>query len=141
MPGSRRIALRAVKPFVPRKMAAWTSLNYTGPSYEEIGQIHLTAQSIDVISRALAEAIDRKEQVFEGEIREMDLDKRTFHLRLSSGGGRLTCKFGEELQTTAAELLGRRVRVIGIRRSFSGQGGALAVTDLERIETKRNVKE
>ena len=98
----------------------------------------MAPNSIDVITKALAESIDEKEEVLEGDIREMDLDKRAFRLRNVPTQGEVPCKFGEELVSTAAELLGKRVRVVGLRRSAeSGSVGPLVVTDIEKLETRR----
>ena len=135
---SRRIALRAVKPFVPRKQGGVDFVELYGVELLELDRIHLAPNSIDVITKALAESIDEKEEVLEGDIREMDLDKRAFRLRNVPNRGEVPCKFGEELVSTAAELLGKRVRVVGLRRSAeSGSVGPLVVTDIEKLETRR----
>ena len=135
---ARRVALRAIKQFVPRKEGGINFVELYGSDLRSAERIHLTPEASSVITQALAEAVDEKEEVVEGEIREMDLDKRTFRLRNVQGQGDVTCKFGEELLPTAAELLGKRVVAIGLRRtSVSGPKGPLIVTDLEKHETRR----
>lgn len=133
----RRVALRAVKPFIPRKNGGVDFVELYGSELQAIDRIHLSPNSIEVITKALAESIDETEEVVEGEIREMDLDKRAFRLRNVVNQGEVSCKFTDELLDVAAELLGKRVRVIGLRRTTeSGIKGMLSVTDIEKIETR-----
>lgn len=138
---SRRVALRAVKPFVPRKHGGVDFVEIYGSELQTIKRIHLTPHSIEVIAHALSESIDESEEAYEGDVREMDLDKKVFRLRNVPNEGEVLCKFTDELLTTAAELFGKRVRVIGMRRSTdSGSKGPLIVTDFEKIETRRTAK-
>ncbi|MGB7540733.1 MAG: hypothetical protein WBM28_01805 [Burkholderiales bacterium] len=135
---SRRVALRAIKPFVPRRQGGVDFVDLYGSATARSGRIHLAPGAADSIAKALTESIDESEEVVEGDIREMDLDKRTFRLRNVAEVGEVHCRFGDDLLATASELLGKRVRVIGTRRSTSrGTKGALSVTDLEKLETRR----
>lgn len=137
----RRVALRAVKPFIPRKQGGVDFVELYGAVLPGTERIHLTPQSIDIITQALVESVDETEEAFDGDIREMDLDRKTFRLRNVPEEGEIHCKFADDLLTTAAELLGKRVRVIGLRRATtSGAKGALLVTDIEKLETRRVAK-
>ena len=135
---ARRVALRAIKQFVPRKDGGISFVELYGTDVQGDQRIHLTPDANAVIAQALAEAVDEREEAIEGEIREMDLDKRTFRLRNVQEQGDVPCKFGEELLPTAAELLGKRVVAIGLRRSaVSGPKGPLVVTDIQKQEARR----
>ncbi len=136
-PKRRRVALRAIKQLVPRRDGGVHFVELYGDVLQTPNRIHLTPDTSVVLAKALAEAVDEKEESCEGEIREMDLDKRTFRLRPLTSQIEVLCKFGEDLLTTAAELLGKRVRVIGLRRSGeSGPKGPLAVTDIDKVERR-----
>jgi hypothetical protein len=65
----------------------------------------------------------------------MDLDRQTFRLRHVPAVNEVRCRFGDDLAPTASTLLGKRVRVIGIRSvSADAAVGFLEVVDLERVE-------
>lgn len=135
---ARRIALRAIKQFVPRRDGGISFVELSGADVPSGNRIHLSPDASRAIDHALSEAIDEKEEVVEGEIREMDLDKRTFRLRNVSGQADVPCKFGEDLAPVAAGLLGKRVVVIGLRREGeSGPRGPLVVTDIEKHENSQ----
>ena len=71
----------------------------------------------------------------EGEIREMDLDQQTFRLRKVAQGQEVVCRFGAELTPITPTLLGKRVRIIGVRSSATAAAvGPLDVVDIERVE-------
>jgi hypothetical protein len=134
---ARRIALRAIRQFVPRRDGGVSFVELYGADVPSGNRIHLSPDASEAIVQALSEAVDEKEEIVEGEIREMDLDKRTFRLRNVSGQADVPCKFGEDLASVAAGLLGKRVVVIGLRREGeSGPRGALVVTDIEKQENR-----
>lgn len=56
---------------------------------------------------------DRRPGSFAGEVREIDLDARRFHLRGVSGIGNLRCAIGNIGKTEAKNLIGEYVRVEG----------------------------
>jgi len=134
----RRVALRAVKPFVPRKQGGVDFVELYGSATAKSGRVHLLPSAADSIARALVESVDENEEAFEGDIREMDLDKHAFRVRNVPDVGEVQCRFSDDLIATAVELLGKRVRVIGTRRSKGIKGqGPLFVTDIEKVETRR----
>lgn len=138
----RRVALRALKPFVPRKHGGIDYLELYGPVLLGQRKIHLSQSTTERIADAFESAISEQEERYEGEIREMDLDKQSFRLRNVPLVNEVLCRFGDELVSTSAELLGRRVRVIGVRAtSKDGVVGPLDIVDLEKVETKGLVKQ
>ena len=69
-----------------------------------------------------------------GDLREIDIDQRSFVLRnLSDSPVEVPCHFDDELLDTAKSALDRRRRVNGVRRVVGGRGdraGRLHVTRL-----------
>jgi hypothetical protein len=129
----RRILLRAVKFIVPRANGGIDFVELSTPS----GRVE-AALSADAFSRILA-ALDlarsEEEEEHVGEIREIDLDKNQFRLRNVAGqSGQVVCHFADDLALEARDLLGKRVRVVGVRRAQQ----ALEVFDIENVEASRD---
>lgn len=135
--GKRRLALRAVKPFVPRRQGGIDSVELYGAMLENAPPIRLVPESADRIAGELEAAVAEHEESHEGDIREMDLDRRTFRLRNIPEVGEVRCQFPEDLSPQATDLLGKRVRLIGTR-TVSGDGSVsvLTVTDIEKLESR-----
>lgn len=130
----RRVLLRSLKPFVPRRSGGVDFLELSGAIVSEYGVIKITQSAIDRVKEGFDSAISEEEERYEGEIREIDLDKKTFHLRNVEGGGDVLCRFGDELLVIAAENLSQRVRVIGNRiKSNENVKGSFFVVDIEKI--------
>lgn len=131
----RRVLLRALKPFVPRRSGGIDFLELSGTTVSEYGVIRITQTAIDRIAEGFKSAISEEEERYEGEIREIDLDKKTFHLRNVEDVGDVLCKFAEDMILIAAENLGGRVRVIGKRIKKDGvMKGSFVVVDMEKID-------
>lgn len=95
----------------------------------------MSQEAVQRISDAIETAISEREERFEGEIREMDLDRQTFRLRNVPQVNEVPCRFGDDLAPTASTLLGKRVRVIGVRTVMADAPvGVLEVVDLEQVE-------
>ncbi len=131
----RRVVLRALKPFVPRAHGGIDYLELSGSAVPERRTIRLSQEAVQRVSEAFETAISDREERFEGDIREMDLDRQTFRLRNVPTVNEVPCRFGDDLAPTASTLLGKRVRVIGTRSvSTDAAIGPLEVVDLERVE-------
>lgn len=131
----RRVALRAVKAFVPRTSGGIDFVELSGSAVPLAHTVHLAPQATHRIVKALETAVSAHEEQHEGEIREIDLDKQTFKLRNVPTLGEVRCHFGDDIYPFAIELLGKRVRVIGMRAPRRGEGrGMLEVGDLEKLE-------
>jgi len=131
----RRVVLRALKPFVPRPNGGVDFIELSGSAVPDHRTIRLSQDAAERISHAFESAVSEQEERYEGEIREMDLDRQTFRLRNVPKVEEVACRFGDDLAPIADGLLGKRVRVIGTR-TFSTDAaiGPLEVVDLERIE-------
>lgn len=111
----RRATLRAIRPFVPRHRGAVETVSLYGPIMPVRGDVTLKRNSLDRIAEAYQTAISEKEISLVGEIREIDLDSRTFELRNVDQIKKVSCQFSEDIAGTAQSLLGRRVHVVGSR--------------------------
>ena len=129
----RRVLIRALKPFVPRRNGGVDFLELSGSAVFQNTPIRLSQETIDVLIKASDSAIDSTEERFEGMIREMDLDRQTFKLRDVPVRGEVACQFDDRVLPAAKEYLGSRVRVVGTRGK-SGTQGRLRVVDMERVD-------
>lgn len=133
----RRAVLRALKPFVPRRSGAVESVVVYGPMVPIPSEVTLTRHAVDRIRLAYETAISEREFSFEGEIREIDLDKRAFQLRKVEAVGNVSCEFPQAIDKIARNLLGRRVSVVGTRtEEVDGPlKGKLVVSEILPIES------
>jgi hypothetical protein len=131
-PAKRRIVLRSVKPLIPRIGGGIESLELSGRVVPNNEPILLTHELSKRVSQALKEAVGGHEEVHEGDIREMDLDAKTFKLRnLTEEGMReVPCRFAEDIGPLAASYLDKHVRVVGTRSLPTER---LEVVDIESL--------
>ncbi len=130
----QRTILRALKPFVPRQNGGIDRVVLYGSDVP--GEpVQLTQDAAVSIRKAFEAAVSEHEIQYVGEIREMDLDKKSFKLRQVPDVGEVPCRFGEDFLPIAQGLLGKRVRVIGIRSAGPTSAKApLQLVDLERLQ-------
>jgi hypothetical protein len=135
-PQLRRIALNAVKPFVPRLRGDVESVAISGRAVGRAKAITLTRASHERIDRAIDVLETEKVEEHTGDLREIDLDGLSFILRNSQDVHEIRCSFEQDLLEIAKEALDRRVRVTGIRRVAEGRRTAttLRVTRLEILD-------
>jgi hypothetical protein len=131
----RRVTLRAVKSFVPRSTGGIHFVELSGAALPSHEPVQLAPTASYRITKALETSIARHEETYEGEIREIDLDRQSFKLRNVRSIGEVFCRFGEDLFPIAVELLGKRVRVIGTRTTTNLLKRALKVVDIEKVDT------
>lgn len=125
----RRVALRAFKPIIPRANGGISFVELSGREVPEARVVRIVHGTVSRVTTALHEAVSEEERQHVGNVREMDLDKRSFILRNVEGHREVKCTFSEDMQSVAASYLGKRVRVIGIQSSARG---SLQVTDIDR---------
>lgn len=136
-PIKRRIVLRAVKPLIPRIGGGIDTLELYGaevPKREKITLIHAATERV---TEALEEAVAENEERYEGDVREMDLDRQSFKLRNVPEVGEVSCKLSEDIGPIAPTYLGKRAKVIGIRKD---PNRPLDVVDIELLEPQRGNK-
>lgn len=135
----RRVVLRAVKAFVPRSHGGIDFVELSGSAVPGGATLQVSQGAIQAILQALESAVSTHEQSFEGDIREMDLDRQTFRLRNVPEVSEVRCHFGDDLYPLATDLLGKRVRVIGTRQvAPEGDLGALEIVDIEKLGRSRS---
>ncbi len=132
----RRVALKAIKPFIPRKLGDVDSVQIYGPIWKERDPISLNKLANDRIASAFAETLLEREVRHEGHVREINLDSRTFILKTMPEAFAVHCSFSSELERTAIGALNRRVIIIGITEAdISGEAvGRLKVSELIPVE-------
>jgi len=129
----RRIALRAVRPLVPRTGGGIDAVELTGKAVASGAPIRVTHDASARLAVALEDAVADVEETYVGDVREMDLDRRTFKLRNIKGSvvQELICHLAEDISPIISEYLGKRARVIGTRATASHP---LNVVDIESLE-------
>jgi hypothetical protein len=128
----RRVFLNAPRGLLPRSRGTVAYVEISGARLKAGESLRFTKQTqhrIDVaIDRAVAETVE----THEGDLREIDLDKRSFTLRNIGDLQEVPCSFAEDLLEVAKEAPDRRVRVTGTRRPPEGRRASLLqITRLE----------
>lgn len=131
--GLRRVLLAEVKRLAPRPRGSVRSVTLSGRGLP--GRAAALTRDVHVrIDRAIDRHVAEQVETFMGDLREIDLDQRSFVLRnLSDSPVEVPCQFDDELLDTAKSALDRRVEVHGVRRVAGGRGdraGRLHVTRL-----------
>lgn len=135
-PEARRIALNAVKPFLPRLRGDVDCVELSGRAIPNAQTISLTRNCHERIDHAIDLLETEKVEEHIGDLREIDLDGFSFVLRNAEDVREIRCSFAEDLLEAAKEALDRRVQVTGTRRRVEGRrtAPALRVTRLEIVE-------
>ena len=135
-PEARRIALNAVKPFVPRPRGDVERVELSGRAAPHAQTISLTRTSHERIDHAIDVLETEQVEKHIGDLRAIDLDGLSFILRNAEDVHEIRCSFEEDLLETAKEALDRRIQVTGTRRVVEGRRVAptLRVTRLEIID-------
>jgi hypothetical protein len=131
----RRVVLRAVKPLIPRSGGGIDYVELSGRAVPDRTSIQLTHSAARRITAAVKEAVAENEESFEGDVREMDLDRQTFKLRNVMGLGEINCHYAEDIAPLASSLLGKRVRLIGVHpKTTRASPHSLEIVDIEPIQ-------
>ncbi|MBK9387848.1 MAG: hypothetical protein IPN34_23780 [Planctomycetes bacterium] len=146
-PELRRLLLTEIKRLVPRPRGSVERVELSGRGLRGRRAI-LTRETHKRIDRALDSRETAQAFAYEGELREIDLDERTFTLRndFVPESERLQvfsvpCSFEEALRPSAIEALDRRVRVSGELTPRPGRGpkaGKLHVTRLVILDEEES---
>lgn len=133
----RRVLLRAVKPLIPRLKGGIDYVQLSGAPVPGRGPIYLVQTASARVTAALEAAIAATEERHTGEIREMDLDKRTFRLRnIVDRKTDLVCHIPDDLGPITATFLGKRATVVGTRIA---PRQPLEIIDIEQHEQAESV--
>lgn len=111
----RRAVLTQLKRLVPRPRGKVADVELSG-SLTQHRKIHLTRETTRRLDAAIDAIASSTVETYEGDLREIDLDKRTLVLReIEAGPYEVHCEYIPELDSTALDALNKRVSVTGTR--------------------------
>jgi hypothetical protein len=113
-PRQRLVSLRAVRDLVPSPSGGVDYVEFSGRAIGASGPIRLTRAAAFRIQTAIGVDSPKRELRLEGVIRQLDLDKHSFVLREVEQVGAVRCDHRPRFDALAKEMLGRRVRVVGV---------------------------
>jgi hypothetical protein len=142
-PSHRRILLNALKPLLPRARGRVDSVEVSGRLAPARRSIVLTRAHHRRVDAAIDRTVDERIEEHDGDLREIDLDARTFVLRHAGDVQEIRCSFGDDVLETAKQALDRRVRVTGARRTIEGRRPqtSLVVTRLDVLDEEERARE
>lgn len=133
-PSRRRVIFRAVASLAPTQRSDVEFVTLSGPQVGDEGPLVLSSRTYELARGAVREVTSRVESSYDGEIRELDLDKKSFKLRHVESVGELGCRVIDTLDfSRIRELLEQRVRVFGVSEEPSPRATFL-VTDIEGLD-------
>jgi len=130
----RRLVFRELKRLAPTARGAVEQVEFSGRRLQGRA-ITLTREAAPRIDEILTRTVEEQQETYEGRLREIDLDRRTFILRDRGGGDIVRCNFEEELQETVKDLLDQPVRVTGFRHTGASRSAPLLLMSLESAGT------
>ncbi len=133
----KKVILYQVSSLIPKRNSGVEMIEFYG-KLAQLGSTPRFSNRIrERIRNLLARPADGEIEVSVGSIRELDLDKGSFHLRQREGGLRaLRCTVVAGLLEEVIRLLGKRVRVTGriSGRTIDGQVASVEVQAIEEFE-------
>ena len=133
-PTRRRVIFRSVAQLAPTRRSDIELLTLSGPELGDGPPVLLTARTNELAKAAIREVVSPSEIYYDGEIRELDLDRRTFRLRNVESVGEVVCKAGRTLEFgRVKDALDTRVRAFGLIDPTSLRP-VFVVNDFEPLE-------
>lgn len=143
-PRVRDAALIAVRELSPTKQSQVAEVRIGGREVENQHQRPITPNTRRTLNRLLSHPVKSKElHIFEGTVREMDLDSKRFDLRGISEEGiaDLRCAYGRVSDKQAELWLNKKLRVTGrIDRDVSGRPRLMQVRELDFLDAPPNAQ-
>jgi len=132
----RRVVLTELSRLVPRARGDVETVELASTIVDVGRPIRLVRTTKDRIAEAIDSTEEERQEMHEGDLREIDLDKKSFVLRNPGEATEIRCEFEDELLETAKEALDKKVRATGIRRIEEGRRTStpLQVTRIEIID-------
>ena len=133
---TRRLALTEVGRLVPRHRGDVDRVELSGSAMGRRGRVSLERATRLRIGSALAATSTAMESQYTGQLREIDLDRRSFILRKADDVTEIPCEYPEELMEAAKEALDKRVQVTGTKAVSEARraAGRLLVTRMEILD-------
>ncbi len=129
----RRVLLNAVKRLAPTAGCMVDCVVLSGRLAAGHPPVALTRLARERIARALKAPAEEQVATHYGDLREIDLDKRSFVLR-NVEGGRIAFRFRTALGEVAKEALDRPVSVTGVSQRQAAGKTTLWAMDIELLE-------
>jgi hypothetical protein len=124
-PVLRRLLLAQVKRLLPRPRGRVDLVELSGRAVPGHATVHLDRGAHDRIDAMLVAEPDAMVETLEGDLREIDLDNRTFvlrNLRDQHGSMQVACAYSADLDESAYEAIDRRVEVVAERKIEARRG-------------------
>jgi hypothetical protein len=132
-PNRRRVIFRAIASLAPSRRSDVEAIALSGPQIGPDEAMLLSVRTNELAKAAIREVLSPREAFYDGEIRELDLDRKTFYLRSVEDFGEIHCKARDVDFRRVREALDTQVRVFGAFESPPPRS-AFLVTDLEPLE-------
>lgn len=136
----RRLLLAEVKRLLPRPRGRVESVALSGRAVPGGHEVVLDRSAHARIDAVMAAQPDVHLETYEGDLREIDLDQRSFilrNIRDQSASFQVACKFLEDLDETAYEAIDRRIEVDVVRPIEARRGTATpTVVRLEILDAE-----
>jgi len=121
-PAIRDTVMVAASRLAPTGRRGIDSVVFYGSEPEPVEPRPLTSRSRTVLARALARPVKVKSSgIFEGTVREIDLDARRFEIRGVTGAGAIRCVYENRWDRLVREILDARVTVSGSYETAGNQ--------------------
>jgi hypothetical protein len=121
-PAIRDTVMVAASKLAPTGKRGINSVVFYGPEPEQMEPRPLTSRSRAVLTQALARPVKVKSSgIFEGTVREIDLDARRFEIRGVTNAGAIRCVYENRWDRLVREILDARVTVSGSYETVGNQ--------------------
>jgi hypothetical protein len=121
-PAIRDTVMVAASRLAPTGRRGIDSVVFYGPEPQAVEPRPLTSRSRKVLELELARPVKVKSSgIFEGTVREIDLDARRFEIRGVSGAGAIRCVYDNRWDKLVREILDSRVTVSGSYETVGNQ--------------------
>jgi len=111
----RRTVLAQLARLVPRERGDVSTVELSGRRVRSTEPIRFVRATRRKLNAAIDSTVEERPEVFQGFVREIDLDKRSFILRHPENPTEYRCEFDESLLETAKKALDCSVEVAGTR--------------------------
>jgi len=127
-----KIVLRALKSFVPQAKGGIEFVELSTSLLETQNETILKHDVYTKITDTLKSLVESGDEIHVGTMREINLDKQTFHLVSPSTDSPIQCSYSDDMSPTMANYLDRQIKVTGHRQmALSGADGVLTVSEVE----------
>ena len=113
----RRLLLAEVADLAPTREGGIDCIELSGHILAGVGEARLQRDVRQRIRATFEREVETSAEHYQGDVREMDLDRRTFKLKATGSPDYILCSFTSDLKSKAEKAFNRHVRVVGDRRT------------------------